>query len=169
MSVKAAALSIHELAAPEREAVLRALSPEERARLTPFLDQLKGLGIPAGTVSRVQPTVPSTARSDSDLPDSHRRCAGLTSETVLRVTKHQSARTLGALLSVRAWPWAQEVLEGLPEPRKREVREVVQAGSSMAPAVQTVLIEALLAAGTKANAQPRARVGLLRKLAPWTR
>jgi hypothetical protein len=169
MSVKAAALSLYELAAPEREAVLRALSPEERARLTPFLEQLNGLGIPAGTVSRVQPTVPSTARTDSDLPDSHRRCAGLSSETVLQVTKHQSAQTVGALLSVRTWPWAQEVLEGLPETRKREVREFVQAGPSVAPAVQAMLIEALLAAVMKANAQPRARVGLLRKLAPWTR
>lgn len=169
MSVKAAALSIHDLAAPEREAVLRALSPEERARLTPFLEQLKVLGIPSGASNRMQVDVPPTPPTKSQLPGSLGRCASLSCEAVLQCTKGQSAQTLAALLSIHNWPWKQEVLEQLPDPRKREVREFIQTEPSMSPAVQDVLMEALLTAAEKLSPSSERRAGLLRRLAPWMR
>lgn len=169
MSIKAAALSIHELAGADREAVLRVLSPEERARIMPLLEQLQDLGIPAGMVNRLPPDEPPIPSIDSDMLQSHRRCAALSAETVMQCTREQSAQTLGALLAVRAWPWAQELLRQLPEPRRRAVQEFCQTDSSIRPAVQAVLVETLAAAAERSGRPVKERVGLFRRLAPWMR
>jgi len=169
LQARRAALLLHGLSSQQRRLVMAKLGAAETSRLEPMLDELSRIGIPgelavgseilAGPPERT----PNTLSKES-VPREHtavQRAAQLDVESVLRALETSAPSTLGHLLRSYDWPWKEEVLERLPEPRRSRAFATGQAQlRPLAPAALTFLCTRLCSEAERATTLPRLDPGL---------
>lgn len=164
MSPKSAALAVHALAAHEQREVLRTLTPTQRQHITPLLEQLRSLGVPAATNLRIERRPAQRAERSAE-----QRCAALSVEDVTRITAQQSPATVAALLRAGSWPWKDAFLQALSETRRGDVLACMKLLPQHGTAVRSALLGVLLPAVQQHTTGPSTLRSFLARLRLWTR
>ena len=162
MQARQAALLLHGLPPAARQRVIAKLNIAETARLKPLLQELTELGVPQSLGQQFQGLVPPpqaiTARPSTPPPTMREptlqeQADALSPEDIVQCLESCAPVTVARLLSTRAWPWKEQVLEGMPELRRNEVlRHLRGEAPALAPAVQKALWERLCRETARARA-----------------
>ena len=150
-----AALLLHGLSAGSRRRVLAKLAPAEADRVKPILHELRRLGV-SGAVGRQLeqlssfPNAPlSSGRRDSTVPE---RVASLAAADVLRCLERCAPATVAQLLRAGGWPWKQQVIDLMSEPRRTDVLGHLRRESApLSPAFLEGLCERLCAEAVRSS------------------
>jgi hypothetical protein len=148
-----AALLLHGLPSSTRSQVLARLDESDRMRLSPLLQELEHLGIPA-SVAHALPAVPASPFEQAD---------ALPADVVARCLHARPTAVVAVLFHARRWRWRDAVLAQM-DARRRDALDRPQT----TPAVAPRLIEALcrqLCADAACQPSPRRRAWTWRW--PW--
>jgi hypothetical protein len=139
-----AALLVHGLPPSAQRRILTKLDAAHTARLRPLLAELVRLGVPQALGQQLQQgiAVPPASIAPGTAP--RERVRSMVAADIVHGLKPCAAVTVAHLLRAEEWPWKQQALACIPEPRRTEVlRHLHQASASLAPAVLTALCERL--------------------------
>jgi len=164
-----AAVALFGLSEPDRRGILAELPTADQRILRGYLKELASLGFdPAADIA---PRAPAAAPQPA--PGARQRVHGSSAAAMLAVLGNEPATLVAQLLSLAAWPWAAELIELLPAPRRKLVRDALDGGFAAAPARELFLIDAVASAlGAHPVSAPAPAAGIAATLSrwmPWTR
>jgi hypothetical protein len=164
--VRRAALALHTLDGADQARVLAMLEAAQREQLAPVLQELRELGIPPEEPEAGPQGGPGTASAAQ-------RLALLPPAVVAPVLGGLAATTVGALLRVDDWRWAEPALAALPAPHRLAVRAQQVLMPAPGPRLAEALCAAVLDAAEQVPSQPEevppARRGWLQRMRSWMR
>lgn len=172
-----AALLLHAMAPADRDWMLQALPPQERAELEPLLVELEALGIArdlalieaaTALAPEQRPAVgppPPVAMSDEAMLHAlgEERVAALAA-----LLRAEPAGLVAEWLSLAAWPWREALLQAMEPMQRRKVEAhlaAMPADATTPPGMRAALVSAVAARLREpaAHAEPAARWQRLRR------
>ena len=138
--LRSAALTLHALDAGDRQWLLEGLSEPQRRVLLPLLEELRALGIP-GDPSLLR-DLHAEDGAHTPAPAWPQALGPAEVATLARVLGDEPLGLTRALLAIRDWSWAPQLLAAMDEGRRRQLQEHAPARPP-APVLQSAILQAL--------------------------
>ena len=158
LALRRAALTLHALDPQDRAWLLERLPAARRLQLAPLLADLAELGIPADerlvreALAAVRPSTASPGAAGDAWETLARQSAG----TMAQLLKQEPEGLVARLVALRAWPWAEALLQSLDGGARRRVEQAAHGPWSGGATVDAWLVDDLARRAVEHGAARRA-------------
>jgi hypothetical protein len=158
-----AALALFGLAARDQALILAELDLADQQVLRDYLAELAALGFDGTPLESAASA--SVTPSPAATTDAFTRLRMASASAMVGVLAGEPASLTAQVLSLERWAWAPDFIDGLAAPARKQVRDALQDGVAVAPALRAFLLDAVADGLPASPAAAPARAGWRARIA----